>query len=89
MVNFSINGFGRIGRSAMRVWLQSHLDDSTLVAINTSGSLNVAGWAHLLRYDTAYGTLPYPISSQEVKSRILELKQDLANYLQEKGIPGA
>lgn len=31
----------------------------------------------------------YPISSQEVKSRILELKQDLANYLQEKGIPGA
>lgn len=67
MVNFSINGFGRIGRSAMRVWLQSHLDDSTLVAINTSGSLNVAGWAHLLRYDTAYGTLPYSVSSEETQ----------------------
>ena len=67
MVNFSINGFGRIGRSAMRVWLQSHLDDATLVAINTSGSLNVAGWTHLLRYDTAYGTLPYPISSEETQ----------------------
>jgi len=67
MVNFSINGFGRIGRSATRVWLQNHLDCSNLVAINTSGSLNVAGWAHLLRYDTAYGTLPYQISSEEVQ----------------------
>jgi glyceraldehyde 3-phosphate dehydrogenase len=67
MVNFSINGFGRIGRSAMRVWLQSHLDNATLVAVNTSGSLNVAGWAHLLRYDTAYGTLPYSISSEETQ----------------------
>jgi glyceraldehyde 3-phosphate dehydrogenase len=67
MVNFSINGFGRIGRSATRVWLQSHLDDANLVAINTSGSLNVAGWAHLLRYDTAYGVLPYPISFEEVQ----------------------
>jgi len=67
MVNFSINGFGRIGRSATRVWLQSHLDDANLVAINTSGSLNVAGWAHLLRYDTAYGILPYAISSEETQ----------------------
>lgn len=67
MVNFSINGFGRIGRSATRVWLQSHLEESNLVAINTSGSLNVAGWAHLLRYDTAYGILPYPISSEETQ----------------------
>jgi len=67
MVNFSINGFGRIGRSATRVWLHSHLDDANLVAINTSGSLNVAGWAHLLRYDTAYGILPYAISSEEVQ----------------------
>lgn len=67
MVNFSINGFGRIGRSVTRIWLQSHLDKASLVAINTSGSLNVAGWAHLLRYDTAYGTLPYSISSEETQ----------------------
>ncbi|HOX96356.1 MAG TPA: glyceraldehyde 3-phosphate dehydrogenase NAD-binding domain-containing protein [Candidatus Woesebacteria bacterium] len=67
MVNFSINGFGRIGRSAARVWLQSHTHEANLVAINTSGSLNVAGWAHLLRYDTAYGILPYTISTEEVQ----------------------
>ncbi|HEX9007674.1 MAG TPA: glyceraldehyde 3-phosphate dehydrogenase NAD-binding domain-containing protein [Patescibacteria group bacterium] len=68
MVNFSINGFGRIGRSAARVWLNSHLDDSELVAINTSGSLDVKGWAHLLKYDTAYGPLSYPISSEIVQA---------------------
>lgn len=68
MVNFSINGFGRIGRSAMRVWLNSHMDDSNLVAINTSGSQNVKGWAHLLKYDTAYGVLPYEVSSEETQT---------------------
>ncbi|MFZ3068957.1 MAG: glyceraldehyde 3-phosphate dehydrogenase NAD-binding domain-containing protein [Microgenomates group bacterium] len=67
MVNFSINGFGRIGRSAMRVWLHNHLEDANLVAINTSGSQNVASWAYLLRHDTAYGTLPYSVSSEEVQ----------------------
>lgn len=67
MVNFSINGFGRIGRVATRVWLQSHLDLLNLTAINTSGSQGVAGWAYLLKHDTSYRTLPYEISSEEVQ----------------------
>ncbi len=67
MVNFSINGFGRIGRSTTRVWLNSHLGDANLVAINTSGSQGVEGWAYLLKYDTAYGPLPYDITSKEVQ----------------------
>ncbi|OIN90831.1 type I glyceraldehyde-3-phosphate dehydrogenase [Candidatus Collierbacteria bacterium CG1_02_44_10] len=67
MTNFSINGFGRIGRSATRVWLASHLDESNLVAINTSGSQGVNGWAYLLKYDTSYGPLPYEISTEEVQ----------------------
>ncbi|HBC45152.1 MAG: Glyceraldehyde-3-phosphate dehydrogenase [Candidatus Collierbacteria bacterium GW2011_GWB1_45_35] len=67
MTNFSINGFGRIGRSATRVWLASHLDDFNLCAINTSGSQDVSGWAYLLKYDTAYGPLPYPITSEELQ----------------------
>lgn len=68
MVNFSINGFGRIGRSVTRVWLQKHTQDSNLVAINTSGSIPVSGWAHLLKYDTAYGTLPYGLSVEEFQT---------------------
>jgi len=67
MTNFSINGFGRIGRSATRVWLAHHLDKANLVAINTSGSLDVSGWAYLLKYDTSYGPLPFEITSEEVQ----------------------
>jgi len=67
MTNFSINGSGRIGRCTTRVWLANHLDDSNLTAINTSGSLNVSGWAHLLKYDTSYGPLPFDIASEEIQ----------------------
>ncbi|MBU1200267.1 type I glyceraldehyde-3-phosphate dehydrogenase [Patescibacteria group bacterium] len=69
MINFSINGFGRIGRSATRVWLESHTDKLNLVAINTSGSLPISGWANLLKYDTAYGRLPYSITAEEVSDQ--------------------
>lgn len=68
MINFSINGFGRIGRSSARVWLKDHLDTLDLVAINTSGSQGVKGWVYLLKYDTSYGVLPYPISHEEVQA---------------------
>ncbi len=69
MINFSINGFGRIGRSALRVWLDSHTDNLNLVAVNTSGSLPAKGWAHLLKYDTAYGRLPYSVTAEEVSDK--------------------
>ncbi len=69
MINFAINGFGRIGRSSLRVWLESHTDNLNLVAINTSGSLPVSGWAHLLKYDTAYGRLPYQVTVEEVSDQ--------------------
>jgi len=67
MPNFAINGFGRIGRSAARVWLKKHTSDLNLVAINTSGSLPASGWALLLKYDTAYGPLPYQIEAEDIK----------------------
>src|SRR3989344_8345496 len=67
MPTFAINGFGRIGRSAARVWLERHDREISLVAINTSGSLSASGWAHLLKYDTAYGPLPYQIEGEDTK----------------------
>ena len=70
MTKFAINGFGRIGRIAMRVWL-SRPDlqaETDLVAINTSGSMPASGWAHVLKYDTSYGVLSQAISVEEVKS---------------------
>ncbi len=82
MTKFSINGFGRIGRSATRVWLASHLDDSSLTVINTSGSMDISGWAHLLKYDTAYGPLPYEVTSEEIQKPAIVTDADpLLGYL--------
>lgn len=55
MKRFGINGFGRIGRTAFRVWWQFHRDEMELALINTSGSMELESWAHLLRYDSNYG----------------------------------
>lgn len=62
MGKFAINGFGRIGRLTTREWFIRHLNNADLVAINTSGSTDLAGWAHLLKYDSSYGRFPANIS---------------------------
>ncbi|MFH1280423.1 MAG: type I glyceraldehyde-3-phosphate dehydrogenase [Candidatus Beckwithbacteria bacterium] len=55
MLKVAINGFGRIGRLALRVGLKKYADKIQFVAINTSGRVDTAGWAHLFEYDTVYG----------------------------------
>jgi glyceraldehyde 3-phosphate dehydrogenase len=55
MIKVAINGFGRIGRLALRVALQKHKKDLEIVVINTSGNMDAAGWAHLFEYDSTYG----------------------------------
>ncbi|MDZ7760422.1 MAG: type I glyceraldehyde-3-phosphate dehydrogenase [Desulfovermiculus sp.] len=67
MIRAGINGFGRIGRTALRVWLdRSELQkEMEIVAINTSGSVGIEGWARLLKYDTAYGPLKLGLKWQE------------------------
>ncbi len=47
----AINGFGRIGRHALKIALEK--PELEVVAVNDLGSLEVM--AHLLRHDTAYG----------------------------------
>jgi len=53
-VKVGINGFGRIGRIAFRIGLLTHSGNIEFTAINTSGSMDVDGWAYLLKYDTMY-----------------------------------
>ena len=60
-MNIGINGFGRIGRLALRAALLRH-PDVTVSAINTSGSMDMDGWAYLFKYDTAYGKFPKKIT---------------------------
>ncbi len=55
MVRVAINGFGRIGRITLRVALSRYRDQVEVVAINTSGSMEIEGWAHLFKYDSVYG----------------------------------
>lgn len=55
MMKVAINGFGRIGRLALRVALKKHKKTMKIVAINTSGNMEASGWAHLFEYDSTYG----------------------------------
>ncbi len=57
----AINGFGRIGRQVFRVNLQKDYFD--IVAINDLTDAKTL--AHLLKYDSNYGTIPNEISSTE------------------------
>lgn len=67
MSALAINGFGRIGRSAFRVWYKRFRYQLPLVAINTSGSADMATWVHLLKYDSNYGIFPDPIEIVEYR----------------------
>lgn len=62
MVRVAINGYGRIGRVAHRVILQSHSQEIEVVAINAGTSTDLKGWMYLLKYDSNYGTLPHELS---------------------------
>lgn len=67
MKNFAINGFGRIGRLALRIWFEKYQDQLALKVINTSGSMDLAAWAHLLQHDSNYGFFKEKISLKEIQ----------------------
>jgi len=62
MINLAINGFGRIGRVALRVVRQYYARKVRIKAINTSGSMEAPAWAHLFKYDSVYGLWPEDVS---------------------------
>lgn len=62
MLKVAINGFGRIGRLALRSALMKHREKLLVVAINTSGNMDSAGWAHLFEYDSTYRKYPGSVS---------------------------
>src|SRR3990167_9091341 len=53
MIKVAINGFGRIGRQAFKVWFERHKEEMSIVAVNDLTDANVL--AHLLKYDSVYG----------------------------------
>lgn len=57
MVRLAINGFGRIGRCAFKIAFERR--DAEIVAINSLGDAKT--FAHLLKYDSAYGIYDHDI----------------------------
>lgn len=82
MVKVAINGFGRIGRLAFRVGLLKHINEMEFVAINTSGSMEVEGWAHLVNQDTTYRKFEIEVKAQRAKGAKEATDEDpLIGYL--------
>ncbi len=82
MVKVGINGFGRIGRIAFRIATLKHSDELSIAAINTSGSMDTAGWAHLVNNDTMYRKFELKVLAEEVKdSKDATLEDPLIGYL--------
>ena len=61
MVKVAINGFGRIGRNALKILLDRH--DAQVVAINDITDAKTL--AHLLKHDSTYGTYDKKVSAGE------------------------
>jgi len=61
MTKVAINGFGRIGRTFMRMAFDRN--DFEIVAINDLGNIDML--AYLLKYDTAFGQAPFVVEVGE------------------------
>lgn len=86
MVKVGINGFGRIGRLALRIALTKHKEDVTIAAINTSGSMEVSSWAHLVNHDTTYRQFELQIIPEEIRASKEATDEDpLIGYLKASG----
>jgi len=77
-VKVAINGFGRIGRLCMRAFLESS-GDLEVVAVNDLGKADML--AHLLKYDSTHGTLPYDVI---VEDGVMKVKGSTIKLLAEK-----
>ena len=80
MVKIGINGFGRIGRQVFKI-AQRYKDDMEIVAVNDIGTPKQM--AHLLKYDSIFGTMPDDIAYDDSHISVNGVKYPL---FQEKDI---
>ncbi|PHZ85706.1 type I glyceraldehyde-3-phosphate dehydrogenase [Paremcibacter congregatus] len=67
-IRVAINGFGRIGRLALRAIYESGRTDIDVVAINDLGAVDMN--AYLLKRDSVHGTFPFDV---KVEGNIMDL----------------
>lgn len=63
MLKIGINGFGRIGRLALRRILELNSSEITVTAINDLTTPTML--AYLFKHDTTHGTVPYDVSATD------------------------
>lgn len=64
MIRVAINGFGRIGRQAFKVYFDKHREEMQVVAVNDITDAKTL--AHLLKYDSVYGVWDKQVSAQNL-----------------------
>ena len=60
-IRVGINGFGRMGRLALRTIIERFSDELTVVHINDP-HCNAESAAHLTKYDSQHGIFPYDVT---------------------------
>jgi len=80
MLRVGINGFGRIGRAVLRARFKyPEFNNFEIVAINDLANPQMI--AHLFKYDTIFGKLPYQV---EIKDDSMVVNQKEIKIFQEK-----
>jgi glyceraldehyde 3-phosphate dehydrogenase len=75
MTKVAINGFGRIGRLALRVASLKHSQDLEIVGINSIGA-NIDTWAYLFKHDTTYHMFPGEVTFTKTRD-VKEVTDDM------------
>ena len=71
---------------AFRIWLTRHTGEMEIAGINTSGSMEVDGWAHLVNYDSTYRKFELEVVSEKIKDAKTATDEDpLIGYLKVVG----
>lgn len=73
MIRVAINGFGRIGRQAFKVWFEKHHEALAIVAVNDL--IDPKTLAHLLKHDSVYGIWGRQVSAQNFADDIKNIPE--------------
>lgn len=85
-INLAINGFGRIGRAAFKVIVDS-FPEINIVAINDLSDTKTL--AHLLDFDSCYGRYHHQVSATKDLITVKKLKVPVFSFKDPKELPWA
>lgn len=84
-IKVGVNGFGRIGRDVVRGFYEENFTGFEIVAINATGDFET--FAHLFKYDTAYGRFEGEVKTYEEGLEINGDKIKFTNQRDPEQIP--